>query len=99
MNTYAFSDEAVKDLKEICDYLAQQNPQLASNLFDAIRKKCKLFANFPNMGKNYNKLTPNLKGFLVDDYIILYYPKNEGITVTRVVYGYRDLESLFLDDN
>ncbi len=99
MNLYSFSEEAVKDLEEICDYIAQQNPQAASNLFDAIRKKCKLVAQFPNMGKNYSKLAANLRGFIVDDYIIFYYPQKDGIIIVRVVYGYRDLESLFLEPN
>ncbi len=95
MNTYSFADEAVRDLNEICDYIARQNVKLASNFFDTVRKKCTLFANFPNMGKNYEQLAPNLRGFLVDDYIIFYYPRTDGITVVRVVNGYRDLEDLF----
>ncbi|MGI0479583.1 type II toxin-antitoxin system RelE/ParE family toxin [Geminocystis sp. CENA526] len=95
MGTYSFSEEAVKDLKEICDSVAKINPQYASNLFDAIRNKSKLIANFPNLGKNYYKLKPNLKGFLVDDYVIFYYPQSNGIIITRVINGYRDLEKFF----
>ncbi|WP_373480131.1 type II toxin-antitoxin system RelE/ParE family toxin [Geminocystis sp.] len=70
IGSYNFSEEAIKDLKEICDYVAKINPQSASNLFDSIRNKCKLVANFLNLGKNYHKLKPSLKGFFVDDYII-----------------------------
>lgn len=53
------------------------------------------------MGKSYEKLSPNLWGFTVNDCIIFYYPSEDGIKVTRVVSGYRDLESLFstLDDS
>ena len=54
-------------------------------------------ADFPNMGKSYAKLAPNLRGFVVDDYIVFYYPKEDGINITRVVSDYRDLESLFTD--
>jgi toxin ParE1/3/4 len=50
------------------------------------------------MGKSYSKLAPNLRGFVVEDYIIFYYPREDGIDITRVVSGYRDLESLFLED-
>jgi toxin ParE1/3/4 len=49
------------------------------------------------MGKSYGKLVTNLRGFFVDDYIIFYYPRQDGITVTRIISGYRDLESLFSD--
>ncbi|MCZ8188534.1 MAG: type II toxin-antitoxin system RelE/ParE family toxin [Microcystis sp. LE19-338.1B] len=45
MAIYQFSQEAINDLNEICNYLAQNNPRSASNLFDAIRQKCKLVAN------------------------------------------------------
>jgi toxin ParE1/3/4 len=63
--------------------------------FPKIRQKCKLVANFPNMGKTYPKLNQKLRGFVVDDYIIFYYPSSEGINIARVVSGYRDLEDLF----
>ncbi|ACK70278.1 plasmid stabilization system [Gloeothece citriformis PCC 7424] len=98
MSYYSFSDQAIKDLDEICNYIAEGNPKAASRLFDEIRKKCKLVANFPNIGKSYDKFMSNLRGFIVNDYIIFYYPIDEGIYVLRVVSGYRDLESLFSDE-
>lgn len=95
MNSYSFSNAAVQDLDQICDYIAQDDPAAASKLFDTIRQKCKLLANFPNSGKSYNQLAPNLRGAIVEGYIILYYPRSNGIEVARVVSGYRDLEALF----
>ena len=99
MANYQFSEDAIKDINEICDYLAKNNPRSASNLFDAIRQKCKLFANFPKMGKSYSQIRPNLRGFLVKDYIIFYYPHNEGIIIVRIISGYRNLDTLFNEDN
>ncbi|MEH1895713.1 MAG: type II toxin-antitoxin system RelE/ParE family toxin [Nostoc sp.] len=98
MSSYSFSDEAIQDLDEICEYIARSNPKAASKLFDDIRKKCKLIADFPSMGKSYTRLVTNLRGFVVDDYIIFYYPSEDGIIVTRVASSYRDLESLFEDE-
>ncbi|MBG1261782.1 type II toxin-antitoxin system RelE/ParE family toxin [Nostoc commune] len=98
MSSYSFSDEAIQDLDEICEYIARRNPKAASKLFDNIRKKCKLVADFPSMGKNYRRLVTNLRGFVVDDYIIFDYASEDGIFVTRVASGYRDLESLFEDE-
>ncbi len=96
MSSYSFSDVAVRDLDEICDRIAQVNAKAASELFEAIRQKCRLVAGFPNMGKSYNTLAPGLRGFIVKDYIIFYYPRTDGIDVARVVSGYRDLELLFV---
>lgn len=98
MSSYSFSEEAIKDIDDICEYVARQNSKVASKLFDAIRKKCKLVADFPNMGKSYSRLAPDLRGFAVEDYIVFYYPREDGIDIARVVSGYRDLESLFLED-
>jgi toxin ParE1/3/4 len=95
MSSYSFSDTAVRDIDEICEYIAVQNGKAASQLFDRIRQKCKLVANFPNMGKTYSNLDPNLRGFVVDDYIVFYYPSSDGINIARVISGYRDLEDLF----
>ncbi|NEO56465.1 MAG: type II toxin-antitoxin system RelE/ParE family toxin [Okeania sp. SIO3B5] len=99
MAKYQFSEDAIKDINEICDYLAKNNPRSASNLFDAIRQKCKLFANFPKMGKSYSQIRPSLRGFLVKDYIIFYYPHDEGIVILRIVSGYRNLDTLFNEDS
>ena len=98
MNNYSLSEAAIQDLDEICEYIARSNPKAANQLFDDFRAKCKLLANFPNMGKSYSRLVPNLRGFVVDDYIIFYYPREDGISVARVASGYRDLESLFTDE-
>ena len=98
MSSYFFTDAAVKDLEEICDYIARQSSQAASQLFDAIRKKCKLVANFPNMGKSYSRLATNLRGFVVEDYVVFYYPREDGINIVRVISGYRDFGALFLED-
>jgi toxin ParE1/3/4 len=94
MSSYSFSDTAIRDLDEICNYIAVHNSRAASQIFDRIRQKCKLVASFPNMEKTYPKLNPNLRGFVVD-YIVFYYPSSDGINIARVVSGYRDLEDLF----
>ncbi|MEO1428269.1 MAG: type II toxin-antitoxin system RelE/ParE family toxin [Cyanobacteria bacterium J06633_8] len=98
MSNYSFSDEAIQDLDDICEYIARPNSKAASKLFDNIRKKCKLIADFPNIGKSYERLAPNLRGFIVNEYIVFYYPKKDGINVTRVLNGYRDLEYLFSNE-
>ena len=36
MGKYSFSDEAIQDLEEICEYLGRNNPKAASQLFDKI---------------------------------------------------------------
>jgi toxin ParE1/3/4 len=95
MGSYSFSELAVKDLNEICEFIGQTNVKSASKLFDSIRQKSKLVASFPNMGKDYAWIVPDLRGFIVDDYIVFYYPREDGIDIVRVAYGRRDLKALF----
>jgi toxin ParE1/3/4 len=98
MNTYSFSAEALRDLDDLCEYIAQTDKRAASKIFDAIRKRARSLAQFPNMGKSYNEVSPGLRGVVVNDYIIFYYPREDGIDITRIVSGYRDLEALFGDN-
>lgn len=97
MSSYSFSEEAIQDLNEICEYIAYQNSNAAIKLFETIRAKCKSVADFPNLGKRYNYLLPNLRGFIINDYIVFYLPKTDGIDVVRVVSGRRNLENIFAD--
>jgi toxin ParE1/3/4 len=98
MSNYNFSVQASLELEEIEEYMALNDPAAAARFVDAVFQKCILVANFPNIGKSYENLAPSLRGFLVDDYIIFYYPRVDGIDVTRVLIGYRDLEGIFSQD-
>jgi toxin ParE1/3/4 len=60
MNSYRFAPLAVKDLTAVCDFIAVENPRAASQLFDSIRKKCRLVAQFPKSGKRYERLMKGL---------------------------------------
>jgi toxin ParE1/3/4 len=95
---YGFSEDAIADLDEICDYLGSRSVNAASKLFDQIRQKAKLVASFPHTGKSYEDLIPGLRGFIVDDYIVFYVRNGDGIEILRVISGYRDLRSVFEQD-
>jgi toxin ParE1/3/4 len=96
--TYGFSEDAIADLDEICDYLGRYSVKAAGKLFDRIRQRAKLVASFPDTGKSYEDLIPGLRGFVVDDYIVFYIRVGDGIEVLRVISGYRDLRSVFDGD-
>lgn len=98
MSNYSFSKLAVQDLDEICRFISQNNVKAASRLFDEIRKKCKLIADFPHMGKSYAWIDDDLRGFIISEYIIFYYPRTDGIDIVRVIYGKRDFKALFEED-
>lgn len=99
MSGYRFTTPARVDLKEITRFIARNNPQKARQFKDKIRQQCNLLANFPKMGRRRDELSPSLRSFPVEDYLIFYRLIEDGIEVVRVVSGYRDLDTLFDDRN
>jgi len=78
-------------------YLASFDIDLADSFLDRFVEKCERVSVFPNMGKPYENLAPRLRGFLVDDYIAFYYPRDDGIEIVYVLSGYRQFERFFSD--
>ncbi|MCL1472635.1 type II toxin-antitoxin system RelE/ParE family toxin [Argonema antarcticum] len=95
MSNYILSPLAIQDLDEIYDYIASNNLDAAENFVDNVEQKCQTLAQFPNMGKSYENLLPQLRGVPVNNYVIFYRQVQNGIQVVRVLSGYRDLEAVF----
>ena len=98
MKRHIISQPAIKDLEEIIDYFSSRNIDAGERFVNEFEKKCKNLANFPNMGRNYDDLKLSLRGLPLADYIVFYRIIDDGIEIIRVISGYRDLESLFLED-
>jgi toxin ParE1/3/4 len=47
------------------------------------------------MGRRYDALAQNLRGLPIGNYIIFYRATDQGISIERILSGYRDLETLF----
>lgn len=97
MKQHIISPEASQDLEEIIDYFARININAGERFVDEFDKKCKYLANFPNMGRSYGSIKPDLRGVPLDDYIIFYRVINSEVEIVRVISGYRNLESLFTE--
>lgn len=96
--SYIISRSAIKDLEEIIDRFFNRNVEAWERFINKFENKCKNLANFPNMGRSYDDIKPFLRGLPLAGYIIFYRVIDDGIEVIRVISGYRDLESLFLED-
>jgi toxin ParE1/3/4 len=95
MKRYRFTPEAEKDLDEITDFIAADDPAAAYRLIDGIEAKCQALAEMPGMGRGREELAPDLRSSHVGKYIIFYRSEDEGIEVIRVIHGYRDIPKLF----
>ncbi|MFW9258354.1 plasmid stabilization protein [Nostoc sp. KVJ20] len=99
MTQHIISPEASQDLSTIIDYFVRMNIDAGEHFIEKFDKKCKYLANFPNMGRSYGNIKPDLRGVPLDHYIILYRVINTGIEIVRVVNGYQNLESLFAESD
>ncbi|AFZ57483.1 type II toxin-antitoxin system RelE/ParE family toxin [Anabaena sp. PCC 7938] len=72
MSNYSLTDEAIQDINEICDDLSNFNLGSATEFLNSIENKCQTLAQFPNIGRSYAELSPELRGISVNPYIIFY---------------------------
>jgi len=98
MNRYILTSQAKLDLREIKNYIGQNNLTAARRFVEEFREQCQLIIKFPEMGRSYDELAIGLRGFPIGNYIILYRQIQNGIEVNRVLSGYRDIETLFSED-
>jgi toxin ParE1/3/4 len=86
---------ASADLEDIWWYIAQDSPEAADRLLDRIQEKLLSLSQFPHMGASRDDLMPRLRSFSVSNYLIFYFPLEDGIEVIRVLHGARDAEVIF----
>lgn len=90
--------EAEKDLDDIWWQIAQDKPLDADRFLDRIQETLLTLTEFPRMGVNQDKLMLGLRSFTVGNYLIFYFPLEEGVDVIRVLHGARELNAIFHPD-
>ena len=63
-----FSFHARDDLREIFNYIAQDNPEAAARVRDRLEKKCRTLADYPYMGREREDITSDLYSFPVAEF-------------------------------
>lgn len=95
MRTVKVAAAAEEDLRGIWAYVAEHNAEAASKLIKEITGKFAILRDFPNMGREQDRLFINLRSFVVRDYFIFYQPFEDGIEILRVLHASRDIEGIF----
>ena len=91
--------EAESDLDEIWWYIAQDSPQNADRFLDRIQERCLALADFPQMGTSRDDLKVGLRSQPFGNYLIFYFPLEDGIDIVRVLHGARDVDAIFHPDD
>ena len=88
---------AEKSILDIGRFIAKQSQSLdvAVRFLDKIDEKCALYATQPHMGEARPDLGYGIRCFPVDNYVVIYSPRPEGILVLLLVHGSRDIPTVF----
>ncbi|MXX52718.1 MAG: type II toxin-antitoxin system RelE/ParE family toxin [Dehalococcoidia bacterium] len=97
MSECAFSPEALDDLRQIHDYIAQYNLASANRVVERLRGRCYLLADFPYMGMAHPRFGANYRLHAVPgiNYIIIYRPIEDGVEILRIRHSSQSLRRLF----
>lgn len=88
----------VKDLKEIRDYIADDNVEKAVETIEKIYSKFENIQMFPGMGAKLSKrvsFRTDYKYAVRNDYVIIYKIRKEFVEIYRVVNRYQDITRIF----
>ena len=82
--------EAGRDITEIWEYIASDNPQAARRVREDILEAIRKLAPFPHAGHRRTDLTNRPLRFIrVRDYLIAYAPDEKPLWVIAVMHGHR----------
>lgn len=90
-----FADPAARDLNDIIDFIARDNPRAAGKVFRAIVAATDRLRDFPEIG--HTGRLPNTRELLVasQPYIVAYRLSGDSVTILAVFHGARDLARAF----
>lgn len=82
--------DAARDISEIRDSIAVDNPIAAQKVVEEILHAVRLLAKFPNLGHKRPDLTSSpLRFYTVRKYVIAYAPDENPLLVVAVLHGSR----------
>lgn len=96
MASFQLSGPAVRDLREIYDWIAEDDPVTADRVMLDLREAIERLVDVPGLGHVRDDLgDPTLRAWTVHRYVIIYKSDADPLTVVRVLSGYRDIGAIF----
>jgi toxin ParE1/3/4 len=92
---FILAPSTTRDLDRLSQYFLETNIEAGEKLFKLLDKKFATLTKFPNLGKPYPHLHPNIRGLLVEKYIIFYRVTTTQVEIVRFVDGRQDLTQIF----
>jgi toxin ParE1/3/4 len=86
-----FADPAARDLEDIIDYIAMDNPTAAESVYHSVLGTAQNLRGFPDIGR-VGRL-PGTREFPLPGlpYVVVYQVSADTVTILAVFHGARDL--------
>ena len=92
---YILSPVVKKDLDEIADWIAQDSPRRAIKIVRELRAEFRKIAQNPMLYQLRPDIGEDVRLATVGHYVILFWIDSDVARFERVMYGSRDLPSLY----
>ena len=92
--TVVFSPSAKRDLENIGDYIARDNPRRALSFVSEIQNRCQKIATMPEAAPLREDLLPDVRMVTYGNYLILYRTDHQEVRIERILHGARDINAL-----
>ena len=97
------SEEAIRDLEQIGDYIAYQfkSPRSALNIIQKIQERISQLEDFPLTGTPLSAIVATKTDYRFlgcGSYLAFYRPQNGDVLIDRILHGRQDYVSILLGD-
>lgn len=80
-----FTQEAIKDLIVIRNFIEVNSPKAAQKVSEELLKRIEILQSFPLMGKTvYKSPHPSIREIIFGNFIIRYVVQNESLIVLKI---------------
>jgi len=86
-----FTPQAKNDLLSLYTYIAANNPTAARTFREDIQNKCRVLAEFPEMGQPRDEILTGLRSLSAKSYVVYYRPIQDGVLIARIYHTARRL--------
>lgn len=90
-----FSKPAERDLEDIADYIAHDNPRRALSYIAEIQARCRNIAAFPEAAPLREEFGAGLRVIPFGRYLIFYKAEQDTVRIVRILSAFRRLSSEF----
>jgi toxin ParE1/3/4 len=86
---------ASMDLIEIWNYIADDSADNADSFVDYLQEVMQRLSRNPRMGRRRDELSPGIRSFPIQRYLIFYREHSGALEIVRVLHGARDVDGSF----